>query len=513
MVILAGMMAASRAGAEGLDLKSMILMPGPLTQAHAEQEPVCDSCHSSFDKAAQDSLCLDCHEEVAADRKQKQGFHGLSPMASSLSCKRCHTDHKGRDYNIVRLDLDIFEHQHTNFPLAGKHVGTACSSCHQAGTEFREADGSCHACHQEQDQHRGSLGKECADCHTADGWHKPATFDHDNTDFSLQGRHRELECSSCHAGEQYSFDNSSCIGCHQLRDVHLGRYGQDCERCHTQDDWSTPSFDHTTETDFRLTGKHQDSACQACHFDGMEDNKPSTECVSCHRSSDIHSGRHGSKCASCHNTSGWDQARFDHGKEANWPLSGKHQDIACLQCHRGSLDDPLDGECKSCHLTDNVHKAENLDDCGSCHQPTEWSETDGFDHELAKFPLEGMHAIAPCESCHESHEFLLARNQCKDCHLADDVHQSSMGSQCESCHTPNGWLLWSFDHDSKTDFKLTGAHAGLSCDSCHHGDGADDVPRDCVGCHAAEDRHEGSFGGNCGRCHSSDSFGDVQWRK
>ena len=139
MVILAGMMTASRAGAEGLDLKSMILMPGPLTEAHAEQEPVYESCHSSFDKAAQDSLCLDCHEDIAGDRDDGRGFHGRSGLASKVSCKSCHTDHKGRDYIIVPLDQDIFDHESTDFSLEGKHASVPCESCHLADTKFRDS--------------------------------------------------------------------------------------------------------------------------------------------------------------------------------------------------------------------------------------------------------------------------------------------------------------------------------------------------------------------------------------
>lgn len=513
MVLLAWLMSAPQLGAEGLDLKSMILMPGPLTQAHAEQEQNCDVCHSSFDKSAQDSLCLDCHEDVASDSDLSVGFHGISPMVSKKSCKGCHTDHKGREYNIMPMDQDIFDHQNTDFPLSGKHIEAACESCHADGSRFRETLGTCYDCHREQDQHRSSLGEQCADCHTPDSWQTPKEFDHSSTDFPLLGQHESLHCSSCHAGETYSFDNTECSGCHQLRDVHLGRYGNDCQRCHNEEGWDKPIFDHNVETDFKLTGAHRKSSCQACHSGGMIDSKPSTECASCHRSSDVHGGRHGDNCASCHNTRDWEEADFDHGKEANWPLTGNHEKLTCLQCHQGSLDDSLSPQCSDCHRADDVHKSEKLGDCGVCHQSGGWDKTDQFDHELAQFPLEGMHAIAACQSCHASHEFNAAKSACVDCHRSDDIHEAGLGSQCESCHTPNGWSLWTFDHDTSTDFKLAGAHAGLSCGSCHQGEAASEAPRNCASCHVGDDRHKGSFGDNCGRCHSSDSFGEVQWHR
>ena len=36
----------------------------------------CANCHVKFDRAAQDGLCLDCHKEVGADVRAKQGYHG-----------------------------------------------------------------------------------------------------------------------------------------------------------------------------------------------------------------------------------------------------------------------------------------------------------------------------------------------------------------------------------------------------------------------------------------------------
>jgi hypothetical protein len=513
IAIVVCVLAGVPAFADGLDLKSMILMPGPLAQAHADEEKNCEACHSSFEKSAQDSLCLDCHEGIAGDREGGRGFHGRSDLTSKVSCNSCHTDHKGRDYNIVPLDQDIFDHERVDFSLEGKHANVPCESCHLADTKFRDTPGECYACHKDQDQHRAGLGEECGDCHTAEGWNTSASFDHSQTDFPLEGHHEKLQCSGCHAGEKYSFEATECFSCHQLRDVHLGRYGQDCAQCHSQEEWKEQVFDHAEATEFPLTGTHSDAPCKACHFGDLIDRPPDKACAACHSGSDIHAGRHGTACEDCHNTSDWKKAPFDHGKKANWPLTGKHEDLSCLQCHQGSLQDKLSNDCKSCHRTDDVHKSENMSDCSGCHQTSGWEKTAGFDHELTRFPLEGMHAIAACESCHPSTEFHSAKNSCVDCHQADDNHKSALGEQCESCHTPNAWALWNFDHDSTTDFALTGAHADLSCGSCHHGNGADDVPRDCAGCHAGDDRHQGGFGRACGRCHSTESFGEVQWRK
>ena len=41
-----------------------LIMPGDLIRGHAELEAECSSCHVSFNRAGQDVLCRDCHEEI-----------------------------------------------------------------------------------------------------------------------------------------------------------------------------------------------------------------------------------------------------------------------------------------------------------------------------------------------------------------------------------------------------------------------------------------------------------------
>lgn len=510
-VLLGHLCAWPLASAEGLDIKSMILMPGPLIQAHAEEEAHCESCHSSFDKSSQDSLCLDCHKPIAIDRSQDTGFHGRSPLVGEAECRTCHKDHKGRDYNSVLLDRDTFAHSDTDFALLGAHATTLCEGCHEEGAAYREAPGTCHGCHQEQDPHGEALGVECGNCHESSSWHDRKPFDHDSTEFPLRGHHETLNCSSCHAGEQYNFENNDCVSCHRVQDVHLGRYGDNCDRCHSQRDWKNRAFEHAAESGFRLTGAHDNLACKSCHFESLTGEELSTDCVSCHAGSDIHAGRHGKQCGDCHSTHKWSSSSFDHRAETKWPLLGGHEGLACLQCHRGSLEEKLAGDCGDCHAGDDVHRSARLEDCALCHSPADWEKTPGFDHELTLFPLEGMHAITGCSACHQNHEFSSADSSCVDCHREDDTHESGLGEDCASCHSPNGWQLWSFDHKSATGFGLEGAHDDLTCGSCHRGSQPGDVAGTCAGCHAADDRHGGGFGENCGRCHTNESFEDVRW--
>ena len=53
-----------------------LLMPGEVIKGHAKEEENCEKCHKKFDKAAQSTLCADCHKEVGKDLTEKKGFHG-----------------------------------------------------------------------------------------------------------------------------------------------------------------------------------------------------------------------------------------------------------------------------------------------------------------------------------------------------------------------------------------------------------------------------------------------------
>ncbi|MGD8913163.1 MAG: cytochrome C, partial [Candidatus Thiodiazotropha sp.] len=82
--------------------------------------------------------------------------------------------------------------------------------------------------------------------------------------------------------------------------------------------------------------------------------------------------------------------------------------------------------------------------------------------------------------------------------------------KCGECHNPNSWLLWTFDHDTKTDFPLEGKHSEVYCDSCHRTNLKEHKlsPNHCYGCHRGDDIHRGGFGRQCDRCHSSETFDD-----
>ena len=491
-----------------------LLMPGELIQGHAKYEAKCGSCHERLSGKDQNTLCLDCHKAVNRDIANKQGFHGLTPGLKDRECKTCHTDHKGRKYDIVGLDKATFDHEKTDFKLVGKHKGVQCGRCHVSKTgkplKFSEAPGLCIDCHKENDVHKGRLGKKCGDCHNARSWHKESSFDHDKTDFPLRDAHKKVSCASCHPNERYKDISKQCYGCHSINDVHRGSYGMKCQDCHSEKEWKKIRFDHDKDTKYPLKGRHLTVSCSACHGNDIH-AKLKTSCISCHKADDFHRGRYGDKCEDCHDEKKWDSMRFDHDKDTVFMLRGRHAKAPCYACHRKDIFTKLEHDCLSCHRVDDVHKGKQGKQCQNCHNEKGWSENVAFDHDITRFPLLGMHALASCADCHLTKSYKDAKTGCNDCHAGDDDHKKRLGTDCGLCHNPNSWKVWRFDHDKQTDFKLDGAHKKPHCYACHSRpvNGKMDLPSTCYQCHEDDDVHAGRFGQRCERCHTTKAFDDI----
>jgi uncharacterized paraquat-inducible protein A len=80
-----------------------LLMPGEVIKGHAKYEQECTQCHDTSDKDKQGQLCVQCHahENILDDLSKKTGFHGRLPKSSQTDCKHCHTEHIGRNANII----------------------------------------------------------------------------------------------------------------------------------------------------------------------------------------------------------------------------------------------------------------------------------------------------------------------------------------------------------------------------------------------------------------------------
>jgi hypothetical protein len=179
----------------------------------------CDSCHTGFlYEVKLEQKCVACHKADDVHKNQ------LGPK-----CDQCHTE---RDWKQTG-----FEHAQSRFPLLGRHLVVKCESCHKAAT-YRDAKTECVACHKEDDVHKATLGPECNTCHNARDW-RLWDFDHDKTDFRLDGAHVKVSCANCHRTPTTDKVQlaSTCGSCHANDDVHEGAFGKQCERCHLTTRW------------------------------------------------------------------------------------------------------------------------------------------------------------------------------------------------------------------------------------------------------------------------------------
>src|SRR5919108_566430 len=236
--LLTGLLAGERAEAVNPET---LLMPGKLTTAHEKYEEQCSLCHDRSDRSRQTQLCLDCHKEIAGDLRAHHGYRGtkcnechvtkgwktskfdhfketgfpLEGVHDRIVCNDCHRTgnlkdklprdcfgcHQAQDSHAGRLGKDCgichnaekwkpatFDHNRdTTWPLTGRHEKVECHPCHTANVTTQKLPTECVSCHRPNDVHAGSLGKECDQCHTTQGWRSSVSFDHDLTKFPLVG--------------------------------------------------------------------------------------------------------------------------------------------------------------------------------------------------------------------------------------------------------------------------------------------------------------------------------------
>ncbi len=314
------------------------------------------------------NTCNGCHEDIHRGEV-------------SQDCASCHTT---KDWKQSR---NSFNHDLAKFQLIGEHNKVDCEECHVVDqlrkppimqlTDLEyQTCGSCHT-----DIHKGVYGNKCEKCHTTEkGWTENLVpFDHNETEYPLQGLHINQDCMACHkeelAGLLPSFQR--CTDCHV--DKHGGQLSlRDdegaCESCHTVDGFIPTSYSFTdhNKSNFQLDGSHFAIPCVLCHLPvktgpmtGYAQFKWDVlQCNSCH--SDIHREQFTRRdkpklCETCHTTNSFNIHNFDHQSTA-YPLDGEHINLKCEACHIMVKDKdgkfiryfPIAHKCEDCHSFNEI---------------------------------------------------------------------------------------------------------------------------------------------------------------
>ena len=220
------------------------ISPGDLSEPHAHLKGLsnCTKCHILGEKVSNEK-CLDCHLEIGIRITGGRGYHA-STEVKGKECVECHSDHHGKNFQMIRFDTDHFDHALTGYNLHGAHTEVNCKSCHKVEniidskvksktSTYLGLDRKCQSCH--TDTHQGTLSTDCASCHDFKAFKPASKFDHNRARFTLRGKHAQVDCLLCHkksvqnGKEIQKFTGLSfgkCTSCH--KDVHDNKFGQNC---------------------------------------------------------------------------------------------------------------------------------------------------------------------------------------------------------------------------------------------------------------------------------------------
>lgn len=190
------------------------------------------------------------------------------------------------------------------------------------------------------------------------------------------------------------------------------------------------------------------------------------------------------------------------------------QTVLCLECHTEVQEELT--------ASNGLHAQLNpKTPCFACHSDHRGRDFDptragleNFDHSVTSFSLirhqvDYNAALLPCASCHTADDFSIAQEACTACHAGYDApfmaqHQQEFGFDCLACHDGVDRMA-DFDH-SQTEFPLEGQHATTNCAGCHLNNQFDELPAQCVACHAEPAIHAGLFDSACESCHTPDGW-------
>ena len=181
----------------------------------------CFDCHKKTDKWSFRDIgikCIDCHKNSHASLMDKKYY-------AEDACESCHSVSSWSDI--------AFDHSKTGYILEGAHKKQSCRSCHiKTGAQgvqvqqFSQLSADCLNCHKDNHQKQfedsaGTTGSSCLKCHNFFDW-KAGLFNHNQTAFPLDGKHKDVACVKCHPPTitaqvtytLYKLKSYKCESCH-----------------------------------------------------------------------------------------------------------------------------------------------------------------------------------------------------------------------------------------------------------------------------------------------------------
>ena len=374
---------------------------------------------------------------------------------------------------------------------------------------------------------------DCNQCHNTQNWEvnqDQLLFNHDSTQFPLEGRHSLLNCVECHSDLKFNTASKECISCHL--DLHQNSVGSDCIRCHTSSNWLVDNIHPLhLENGFELLGRHGSADCIDCHtqFSELIFTRIGNDCLNCHltdfnlsQQPNHELSQLSKNCIECHSPeeSDWKASFFNHDF---FPLEQGHDFLDCVDCHQNPDYTTTSTNCVDCHQNNYLeaknpnHVLFNLNtDCAECHSIEPGWKPASFEIHDSYFPIySGGHAGTwnLCADCHLGDNF--NSSGCIHCHSSVETEEDHFGvigyvyedNYCLICH-PTGESDNIFDHNT-TRFPLEGGHLVTDCKECHIS-GFTGTPTDCQDCHLQDfnssidpNHRELNISLECAECHTA----------
>ncbi len=410
-----------------------------------------------------------------------------------------------------------------------------------------------------QNPHGSKFKMDCAACHTSEGWEISAEFwknnipfapiissntgrvlpgqkkrfNHNSTEFFLEGQHSQVNCRACHQSLIFSEAQTTCVSCHT--DMHEQTLGMDCARCHNSENWLVDDLSQIHyDNGFPLVGSHAISACNDCHISAsdLRFDRIGNECTSCHldeytatTNPNHSSAGFSTNCIECHNINGFDWSTENINHDF-FPLSKGHEIEDCARCHTTGDYNNTPTDCYACHQ-ENYTTAINPNhanqhfptDCIECHTTDPgWTPAKYIQHDAEYFPIySGSHngEWDQCLECH-TNPSNYTEFACTTCHENTETgnHHNGVGgysynsTACLACH-PTGNSEDNFNHNL-TNFALTGVHTTTECIECHSA-GFAGTPTECASCHTPDynqttnpNHNELGISNDCASCHTTE---------
>jgi hypothetical protein len=181
-----------------------------LTGGHSDPPRQCADCHVNNNYNLTSMACFSCHQKDFASATNPVPHAGFP-----TTCEQCH--------DVMQWADGKFDHSTTGFTLTGMHTvpPRQCTDCHANGNYTLNST-ACVSCHLKDFQGAtnpnhatANFPQTCEQCHSTSNW-TSATFNHDNTGFSLTGLHTvpPRACTDCHVNGNYTLNTTTCVSCH-----------------------------------------------------------------------------------------------------------------------------------------------------------------------------------------------------------------------------------------------------------------------------------------------------------